>query len=172
MRGRGALLVVAVLVLVAAATGCSRDPERLDTGTAEQQISQAVAKTVAPPVVDVRCPQHIPLGPDRRFHCDVVLGDPSGTLPVTAIQRDDAGTIEVVPDRPVLSDHQIAEALRVQLRQQFHRSFQTDCGKAASKVRRPGEQLICRARDQMTRRSVVVTIEDAAGTLSFQIVDP
>lgn len=166
---RGSL---ALLVALAGLAACTQEPERLDAGSAERKIASAVAETVSPPVVEVRCPERIERAVDGRFECDVVLGEPSGTLPVVAVQRDDAGTIEVLPQRAVLSARQVADELRTLLRTELGRSFQVDCGREAATVREPGEQLICRARDQMTRRSVVVTVQDERGSLSFEIVDP
>lgn len=168
--GRRALAAVVLAGVVVA--GCSQEPDRLDAGSAERQIADAVAASVSPPVVEVRCPDRIPLGKDERFDCEVILGEPSGTLPVTAVQRDDAGTLEVIPNRAVLSARQIADQLRDSLRTQFGRSFQVDCGKEAAKVREPGEQTICRARDEMSRRSIAVTVTDERGSLSFEIAEP
>jgi hypothetical protein len=168
-RGVAVALGLAAVVVLGA---CAQEPDRLDPGSAERQIAEAVAKVVSPPVVEVRCPSKVPLQQGHEFECDVVLGEPSGTLPVRVVQRDGVGTLDVLPQRAVLSAREIGDQLRDSLRKKFGRSFQVDCGKQAATVREPGEQLICRARDQMSRRSIAVTVTDERGSLTFEIADP
>lgn len=151
---------------------CAQEPDQLDPDSAERQIAGALAGVVAPPVAEVRCPAPVRLEEGGEFDCEVVLGAGGGTLPVRVVQRDDRGTLEVLPERAVLSARQVADELRSSLGETFGRSFQVDCGTEPATVREPGEQLICRARDQGSRRSVAVTIVDERGSLSFEISDP
>lgn len=164
--------IAAVALVVALAAGCSRDADALEQGSVEHKVARAVADVVSPPIAEVRCPSKIPLGTGVEVTCKVVLADPSGTLPVKVVQRDAVGNLDVVPQRAVLSARQVADSLRVSLRKRFGRSFEVDCGKEAAKVREPGQQLLCRANDKTSQRSVVVTITDQRGSLSFEVVDP
>ncbi|MEZ5203618.1 MAG: DUF4333 domain-containing protein [Acidimicrobiales bacterium] len=163
-------LLAAAAVVVAG--GCSQEADRLDAGSAEAKVSRAVAEVVEPKVAEVTCPQQIELRSGAEFRCEVVLAEPSGTLPVRVVQRDVEGNLDVVPLRAVLSASQIAESLKSALKAKFHRSFLVECGDGVAEVREPGAQTICRARDRSSIRSVVVTIEDERGTLAFEVVDP
>jgi hypothetical protein len=123
-------------------------------------------------VIDVRCPDELPLGAGEAFACDVELADPAGTLPVGVVQLDDAGALEVTLRRAVVDDAEVADQLRKLLAEEFGRTFQVDCGSDPASVREPGDTAVCRANDGASRRSVEVTFDDELGSLSFALVDP
>jgi len=166
------IALAAASVVVVGLAGCGDDPARLDGPSAEREIAAAVAAEVEPEVAAVRCPDEIPLGRGEEVECDVELADGAGTLPVVARQRDERGSLDVELRRAVLSDAEVADALRAALRDGFGRSFQVDCGDRGPTVREAGAQVTCRARDATSRRSVEVTIDGADGGLSYQLVDP
>ncbi|MEZ5138409.1 MAG: DUF4333 domain-containing protein [Acidimicrobiales bacterium] len=171
-RGRLSVLAAASALAAVALTACGDEPARLDRASAEREIAVAVAGEVEPGVDAVRCPDEIPVRDGAEVECDVELADGAGTLPVIARQRDEGGSLDVELRRAVLSDAQVADALRAALRDGFGRSFQVDCGDDGPTVREAGERVTCRARDASSRRSVEVTIDGADGGLSYELVDP
>lgn len=170
---RPAVVVAGLVLLVAAVlAGCSDDASTLDRPATERSVGRAVAAEVAPPVAATTCAGPLTAGQGERFTCQVRLGAGAGTLEVRVRQVDDDATLEVTPTAAVRSDAELAEALRAQLRQQFDRSFQVDCGDAGPTVRPPDSVLACTARDRTSRRTVDVRIIDEDGTLSFTVRPP
>ena len=150
--------------------GCSDDADALDRPATERAVGRAVAAQVAPPVAGTACPGTLTRAKGRRFTCTIELGAGAGTLKVVVRQVDDQGSLDVTPSAAVLSDAAIARSLKALLKAQFDRSFQVDCGDRGDRVRPPGTTLTCTARDRTSRREVTVTITDAAGTQSFEVL--
>ena len=111
---RTTTVLAAALVVLAGVAGCTQEPDRLDAGSAQRQIKEAVAATVAPPVIDVECPTKIPLAKGEHFDCDVQLGEPSGVKllkDMLATEMDDAVRIQIAESRWRLGDVDAVEAL-------------------------------------------------------------
>jgi Domain of unknown function (DUF4333) len=165
LRTAGLMFAAGLLVL----SGCGSEDGSLDRPATERQVGRAVAKVVTPPVAATSCTGALPLEQGRTFTCQVKLGAGAGTLRASVLQTDDDGALEVEPLDAVLSDAQVARQLKASLNDQFGRSFQVDCGDEGQTVRRPGSTSSCTARDQTSRRKVAVTVEDASGSLSFEV---
>lgn len=165
----GAVICTTVVLLVLGA--CSSTAKTLDGPATERAVGRAVAAKVEPAVAATTCPAELPRGKGEEFTCKVELGGKAGTMRVRVSQLDDQGKLSVEPLDAVVSGEATAATLKAKLRTQFKRSFQVTCG-TGWKVRSPGDTFPCRARDKTSRRSVDVTVEDAAGTLSFQVLRP
>lgn len=161
----------AVLAVVALLGACSSSAKTLDRAATETAVGRAVADKVEPAVAGTTCPTELPRGKGKAFTCKVELGGKVGTMRVRVRQLDDDGRLAVAPLDAVISGEATAATLKAKLRTRFKRSFQVTCG-AGWKVRSPGDTFPCRARDKTSRRSIDVTVEDPAGTLSFQVLRP
>jgi hypothetical protein len=160
-------LAVAGLVGLA---GCGSDAG-LDPAGTEREVGRAVAAQVEPVVSETRCPTEIRREEGGTFTCTVVLKG-VGRLPVEVRQTDDRGTVDVTPTAAVVAKARIASELSSALRKQFHRSFTVRCSGADFQVRKPSSTSTCSARDDTSKREIVVTVTDAAGSLAFAVQPP
>lgn len=160
-------------VLAMALVACGSSPATLDQAATEAAVAEAVAESLEleAGAADVRCPAEVPVAAGEAFACTVSLGEP-GELDVAVEVTDDDGTLDVVPQAALIDPVAAAEQLKATLRSEFGRSFQVDCGDDPAAVRAEGDTFTCRARDKTSRRSVTVTVVDAAGTLSFEVAEP
>lgn len=173
MRRRAALGVGALALVLAA---CGSSPTTLDQAATEAAVAEAVASSpsldgLEVGAADVRCPAEVLVEAGESFECTVSLGE-RGELEVAVEVTDDDGTLDVVPQAALIDPVVAAEQLKATLRSEFGRSFQVDCGDDPAELRAEGDTFTCRARDKTSRRSVTVTVVDAAGTLSFEVADP
>lgn len=165
MTHRSAALV---LVLAAGLAGCSHDATTLDRAATQRAVGHSVAAAVEPPVAATSCPRAIERRAGGRFRCEVRLADGVGTVRTSVRQTDAEGTLRVAMLDAVVSGEATATTLKSELRRRFERSFLVDCG-TGWRVRAPGSTFSCRARDKTSRRTVEVTVADAAGTLRFHV---
>jgi len=163
--------VVAVVAAIGVLGGCGSGAGTLDQAATETAVGDAVAGDLGVDVVATACPRDVAATRGERFSCSVDLGE-MGDLPVSVRVTDDDAALRVVPDAAVLADAEIARQLKAALKAEFDRSFQVDCGDGGPQVRLPDDTFVCRARDKTSRRSVEVTVTDAAGTLSFEVRKP
>lgn len=170
-RSLRSLLVAGSIVggLVGALTGCAGEVEALDPSSVEEQVASALADPLEPAVEVVTCPAELPI--DEAFSCRAALDGVEGELMVE-VAYDEVDGLSVEPSQAVLGGTEIADALRDALDDQFGRTFQVDCGDDGLRVIEPGTTVVCRANDGGSRRSVDVTVEDAAGSLAFEVIDP
>jgi hypothetical protein len=163
---------VALLAAVALATlvGCSSAPT-LDAAGTERAVGRAVAAKVDPVVSETRCPDDLERADGGTFTCTIVLKG-VGELPVDVRQVDDQGTIDVTPTAAVVAKARIVSELTSSLRDQFDRSFTVRCSGKATQIRTPSSTSTCSARDDTSKREIVVTVTDAAGSLAFKVQPP
>lgn len=163
---------VALLVLGGlGGVGCSSQ-DQLDMGRSERQIVADLSKTYAVPVTDAQCPDKVVVKRGAAFRCTVAVGGASQRLEVQAVQRNDKGDLLVAAKAAVVHTDQVAADISGRLNEQFKRSFVTNCGAAATKVVAPGSQFDCQAADGSSRRVVTATVQDAQGTLTYEVRDP
>lgn len=162
-----ALVAVAGLALLAA---CSDDAGTLEPTATQRAVGKAVAAEVDPKVTSTSCPDEIERDEGATFTCVVVLQG-AGKLPVTVTQADGDGALDVEPEAAVVTQERITSELKASLKDQFERNFQVSCDTDEVAVREPGSTSTCAARDATSRRTVTVTVTDAAGTLAFEVED-
>jgi hypothetical protein len=165
---RGVVLGLA-LALVLGLAACAGEAEVLDRAATEQQVARVLDEVLEPEVGAVTCPDEPPV--DRAFRCEAELGEERGTL-TASVRYDEVDGLAVEAEQAVLAGTAIADELRAALAEEFGRTFQVDCGDDVAVVREPGEVVVCRARDEGSRRSVDVTVVDASGSLAFEVIDP
>jgi hypothetical protein len=76
----------------------------------------------------------------------------------------DVDLVDAALDRAVVTT-QLEEALVAE----YARTFAVDCGGTGVVVAEVGATLTCTATDDDGRRQVTATVEDAGGTLSFDV---
>jgi hypothetical protein len=166
----GALLAGGLLVALALA-GCGGEASTLDPTGTERAVGRAVAAKVDPVVSETRCPDEIEREEGGTFRCTIVL-KAVGELPVDVRQVDGQGSIDVTPAAAVVAKARIVSELTSSLRDQFDRSFTVRCSGKATEIRTSSSTSTCSARDETSKREVVVTVTDAAGSLAFEVQPP
>jgi hypothetical protein len=173
VRGRWAAglagLAVVGLAVATVVGSCAAEAEVLDQSATQAAVAKVVAARVEPPVVAVVCPGKIRRGAGRRSSCRATLKGVAAPLRLRVRQVDGEGRLDVVLLDAVIDRGDVAEDLRRTLIDRLKRSFIVDCGPAGARVVRPGATFSCKARDAAGRRSVDVTVADAAGTLRYDI---
>jgi hypothetical protein len=157
-----------VLALSVVAACGSEEAKTLDRPATETAIGNVVADRAGARVRNTACPREIPRGKGERIDCTVTLVK-LGAVRVRVRQVDDEGRLDVVLRDAIVDDADVTKALKTQLKASFARSFQADCG-SGRRIVAPGRSFRCKARDRNGRRVVLVTVEDAAGTLSFRVL--
>ncbi|MFN8018975.1 MAG: DUF4333 domain-containing protein [Acidimicrobiales bacterium] len=163
--------LLAVLGVVVAVVGACTSPSTLDRAATESVVRDAADQAIAPRVVQASCPGPLPAGEGRSFRCTARVAE-VGDVRLAVTQVGGKGRLQVRPLDAVLADAAVARQLRAELRRRFGRAFQVTCGDHPWRIWQPGDTFPCRARDRDGRRSVDVTVEDAAGTLSFRVLRP
>lgn len=167
------LLVVAAAV-AALATACTTEASTLDQAATQRAVGRALADQIEPKVTATTCPADLPLERGEQFDCMVELAGDVGTMPVLVTLIDVDGALQVVPQAALIARPDASTQAKASLDEVFGRSFQVDCGDDAGdglRVFEPGETFECRARDRSSRRTITVTVVDAAGALTFAVVD-
>ena len=173
MRRPGASTVAVgalVLALGAALAACSSS-STLDRAATEPAVRAAADQAIAPEVVRASCPGRLPAGEGKAFRCTATVAG-VGDVRLSVSQVGAKGRLRVRLLDAVLADAEVARQLRVELKRRFGRTFQVTCGDHPWRIWQPGDTFPCRARDRDGRRSVDVTVVDAAGTLSFEVLRP
>jgi hypothetical protein len=166
---RAAIAAALGLLLIVAALGCSKPEKTLDPDATQASIGKVVAARVHVPVDHTACPPTISRAEGNRFNCTVKLVGRVGTVRVRVRQADDRGAVSVTLLDAVIDRSRVADDLKAHLKAKFARGFQADC-KAGRQVMAPGETFRCIARDKAGRRSVLVTVVDAQGSVRYQVL--
>jgi hypothetical protein len=170
-RWRLLALGPAALMLVVLAA-CSDDAGTLDRAATERAVGKAVAAKVDGKVQSTHCSEPLDRQAGLSFPCRVELRG-AGDLTVRVEQVDGEGTLDVTPEAAVVTRERIVSELKESLKDQFERSFQVACDDTPEiAVRKVASTSTCLARDATSRRTVTVTVSDAAGTLAFAVGKP
>ncbi|MBI2709661.1 MAG: DUF4333 domain-containing protein [Actinobacteria bacterium] len=157
------------VVLALALGGCSRRPD-LDMAAARREIRRTLVSTYGADVDlgQPRCPARVVARKGERFRCSIdVAGQRLG---LSVEQRDDAGTLQVVPERAVVGLPRVRRELVAALADRIGgRSAVVSCAGPAVRVVAVGATFECAARDGATTRTVLVRVRDLAGSLTFTI---
>jgi len=165
------LLLPCVLVGLVALGACGDDASTLDPAATARAVGRAVDAEIGPKVTSTRCPEDLEREVGGTFTCTVTVQG-AGRLSVDVRQTDEDGKLAVTPAAAIVTRKRIANELGASLAEQFDRSFTVRCSGAPTQVREPGSTSTCSARDATSRREVVVTVTDAAGSLSFEVAPP
>lgn len=168
---RLAAAALAVTLVLGAATGCGRDdgPSHLDTAATEQAVEKAVDRRLETDVTRVRCPDEIVRGAGRRVACQAILAKGQGQVRLRVRQSGTDTELDIELLDAVIDRKAVADDLRRQLVDRFHRRFTVDCGSARVDVVAPRSTFTCKAEDPAGRRTVTVTVVDAAGTVRYDV---
>ncbi len=151
------------------AAGCAEEADTLDRAATQRAVEKVIDARLDVDVDRVTCPADIPLGTGREVACRASLEGVDDDLRLTVTQRGDEGELDVELLDAVVDPTDVAEDLHGQLVAEFARSFLADCGDGGPQVVEPGETIECVARDAGSRRTVTVTVVDAAGTLRYEL---
>ena len=175
-RGAGRRLHVGFAVLLVLAVGavsvagCAKAKAKtLDVPATQSAVGGVVADRVGVAAGATSCPGEIPQGKGTVSACTVTLAKGVGVVRVQVRQVDDDAKLDVRLLDAVIDRAKVAADLRSRLKASFKRSFQVDCG-TGKRVVKPGGRFKCAARDKNGRRAVLVTVRDAAGTLTFAVL--
>jgi hypothetical protein len=160
-------VVVAAVLAVAAAAGCSQSPDRLKTTDAEAKITTVVGKDLLIEATSASCPKSIQLEKGAAFQCNVTVD--GKTLPVKATIVDDKGDLRIEPLAAVVRIGQVQADLLDRLTKQFGRPFTADCGPAETRILKEGATFTCQASDATSKRVVTVKVKDANGTITYDV---
>ncbi|QXC63251.1 DUF4333 domain-containing protein [Aquihabitans sp. G128] len=168
-----ARVLLALALVLGVAAGCSRTKQAttLDTDGTERAIDKVIGSRIEPDVKEVRCPADIARGKGRSFSCRALLEGTGGEVRLRVRQVDADGTLDVDLLDAVVDRKAVATDLRRQLVKRFLRTFTVDCGTEAISVVAPGSTFTCSAKDPAGKRTITVTVTDAAGTVSYDIAE-
>lgn len=172
MTVRG-LAMTAALVLGATigAAGCSKDEAKtLDRAAAESAVGKAARSEVPTAPSKVTCPATIAKAKGTKVVCTATVPK-LGAVRLQVVQPDDSGALEVQRLDAIVRTDDVAESARVALTKSLGRNVLVVCSTARAVVVKPGGHLECRADDGAGTRTVEVTVVDAAGSLSYRVVD-
>lgn len=168
-----ASVLVAVVVVGLPAAGCGRQAAVLDRATTEAEVARVLRR--AHPGVEVgrvTCPSGLRVEVGGRFRCGARLA--GEVVEVDVRQRDDEGRLDVAPRSAVVVRDRVEEELLAGLADRLaSESPRVACPGPEVRVVEPDTASAsweCTVTDGRTRREVRVTVRDASGSLSFEIL--
>lgn len=167
--------VVAVVLVIGILVGCSRGP-RLDTSGAERIISEKLAKAYDPVEIGATsCPDDAGLSKGSTFACTTKVG--AQPLDVSVKVVGDDGDVEFVTKQAVIDIAKVESDLSAKLHAAYDEpgdvlEITVDCGEPAVRVLAPHATFRCRVTASAQEMVQEVTVEDAAGNLTYRAIDP
>ncbi|HEV2767056.1 MAG TPA: DUF4333 domain-containing protein [Acidimicrobiales bacterium] len=172
-RKRLVLVIVALVSLALAGLALrggasfelSIGTDMLDIERGEAMIEQELTDAGVP-VDGVTCPER-EIQQGDVFECTAEVDGQELRIEVT--QLDAEGTIDFRPLQALLDAREVEKAGAELLRGDSSTSLRLDCGTAVVLVKDPGDTFECPATTSDGERgTVVVTVEDVDGTVSFE----
>jgi hypothetical protein len=155
--------------VLGAVAGCTK-PTSLDVGAARKEIRSTLRTAFGVPVSAPTCPAKIRARTGGEFTCTVVVAGHRTKVHVK--QRDDHGTLLVVPTEAVVETDRVGTELVKTLRNRLAgRTAKVTCPGPAIRVVPPGTTFTCTAKDGRTTHDVTVRVRDVGGSLTFTIKD-
>ena len=164
--GRRGLTLAA---LTAAASMLAACQSSLDMTKAEALIKTGLAEQLQMPIASVSCPDERALKSGDVFDC-TATAETGGDLTVKVTQADDTGNIkwELTNGDEVLLLSVLEENIGAGLAEQVDVDATVDCG-GKMRVSVPGQTFECTAAVGTVVRTVVVTIDDKQGNVSWAL---
>lgn len=149
--------------------GCG-GPTELDPATVEDEVAVVLAPVAGPGIEGVTCPDRIERAADETVTCTVDLAEGLGSFEATVRQVGDDGELEVAPASVVVEVSEVEAELAQLLEDDLDRVAEVVCGRSEHRLVAVGATFPCRVEDGDDRRSVDVTVEDGAGTRSYEVL--
>jgi hypothetical protein len=158
-----------VVVVLLVGCACS-SPETIDADAAERDIRDYVRDSFDVRVTSVSCPGSVEVAQGRTFGCTARIDRARSALKVTVRQRDDEGSLDVMPASAVLVANAVEADIARELADRFARDDVTvTCPGADVRVAAPGATFTCTALDGPDRKTVTVTVRDPTGSVTYHL---
>lgn len=167
---RAAAPTFAVVVAVALAlSGCGKGTTELDRAATEKAVAKAAADELPTAPTKVVCPAKIPKRKGASVTCTATVTG-LGAVRLQAMQPDGSGRLEVSRLDAIVRTDDVAETATSDLSERLGRAVKVVCSTPRPVVVKPGGLLVCHADDGSSTRTVNVTVVDASGSLSYELV--
>jgi hypothetical protein len=153
--------------LLLAACGGSTE---LDRATVEEEVALVLAPVAGPGIDRVTCPDRIERAEGATVTCTVELSEGLGAFDATVRQVDGDGELEVEAASVAVEVAEVEAELAELLEDELDRVAEVVCGRGEHRLVAVGATFPCRVEDGDEQRSVDVTIEDGAGTRSYEVL--
>lgn len=157
-------------VLAALLLGACSGPTELDRATVEDEVALALAPVAGPGIDQVTCPDRIERGSGEVVACTVELAEGLGAFEASVRQVGDDGELEVEPAAVVVEVAEVEAELAELLEDDLDREAEVVCGRSEHRLVTVGATFPCRVEDGDDQRSVDVTVEDGAGSRSYEVL--
>jgi hypothetical protein len=147
--------------------GCT---QTLDMSKAQAAISDGLARQLGVRVVSVTCPESRVMKEADSFECQAVI-DGGARLAIQVTQKDGEGNFnwQVARTEGLINLGAVEASIRNGLKEQAGMDAAVSCG-GKYRSAQPGGTFECTATAGGTQATIVVTMKDLAGTISWEAV--
>ena len=161
---------VFVVITGLALSACT---SKLSIDGVKKAISEGINTQLALPIASVTCPESREIKANDTFECTATPAM-GGKLTVKVTQKDDKGNIawEVAKSEGLLDLVALETVIKNGLKEQSETEATVSCG-GKFRAAEAGKTFECTATDpEGAKHQVAVTIKDAAGNVSYEVVQP